>query len=491
MKPIQRASSLAALLAVVILPLAATAQTPSCSGAAYNCFILRAASADVATIASNHGLTEVGDVRPGEPALKLMTGPTSVLPETTLTNLEADADVLGTELVSAGAMTEGATGAGVDTAAPGFQTALTSTGTYAGPETAYFSTPLWNGYMNQPAAGIMNLAAAHADPRPEALGLGVVAIIDTGVDPNHPALAGALVPGYDFILEQAGYASEWNALDPVAHATTEQDLQGVADQSYTTLVDGNAEAFVEQSYTTLVDQSYTTLVDQSYTTLVDSKDLPPGFGHGTMVAGLVRLVAPAAMIMPLRVFDGMGRGNLGDIVRAIYYAVDNGAHVINMSFSTDSYSAELQQAISYAANNGVVCVSSVGNEGGPGHTYPSFFGNVIGVASTNHQDYRSDFTNRGPAFVTLAATGEALMTTFPGGLYAAAWGTSFSSGVVAGTVALLHDANGGSMIPANFYQAAQALTVSAVRADVPQMGAGRLDIDHAMNCGPTGGICNP
>ena len=209
----------------------------------------------------------------------------------------------------------------------------------------------------------MKLDDVHADPRPEALGLGVVAIIDTGVDPNHPLLQGALLPGYDFILDQAGDASEWNALDPAVHATTEQDLQYVADQSYTGIVEGNGFAFVEQSYTAIVEQSYTGIVEQSYTGIVEAKDLPPGFGHGTMVAGLVRLVAPAAMIMPLRVFDEMGQGDLGDIVRAIYYAVDNGANVINMSFSTDSYSAELHQAIMYAEENGVICVSSVGNEG--------------------------------------------------------------------------------------------------------------------------------
>ena len=491
MNPTRKITILSALLAVAILPVSAAAQTPSCSGAVHNCFMLRAASADVGAIATAHALTEVRDVRPGEPALKLMTGPTSVLPETTLANLEADADVLGAELVAASAVTEGATGAGVDTAAPGFQGTLASTGSYSGPETSYFSTTLWNGYMSQPAAGIMNLAAAHADPRPEALGLGVVAVIDTGVDPNHPLLQGALVPGYDFILEQAGNASEWNALDPVVHATTEQDLQAVANQSYTTIVDGNATAFVEQSYTTIVDQSYTTIVDQSYTTIVDSKDLPPGFGHGTMVAGLVRLVAPAAMIMPLRVFDEMGQGDLGDIVRAIYYAVDNGANVINMSFSTDAYSAELHQAILYANQSGVVCVSSVGNEGQLGLTFPSAFGAVIGVASTNDQDARSSFSNFGFGLVFLAATGEALVTSFPGGLYAAAWGTSFSSAIVAGAVALLHDANGGNMIPVNYFQAAQALTMSALHVQPLQLGAGRLDIDHAMNCGPTGGSCNP
>ena len=61
------------------------------------------------------------------------------------------------EMVDMAAVTEGATGAGVDTAAPGFQGTLASTGTYTGPETAYFSTTLWNGFMAQPAVGHLDL----------------------------------------------------------------------------------------------------------------------------------------------------------------------------------------------------------------------------------------------------------------------------------------------------------------------------------------------
>lgn len=477
------------LLIGSLLPAAVGAQTTTCEADVYNCFILRVSSVTYDSVLSSHALTFEQEIRPGEPRLVLVTGPTNTFPETTLANVEAEPSVLGFEMVGSTAMTEGATGAGVDAAHPGLVTSLASTGTYTGPETAYFSAPLWNGYVNQPAAAVMNLSVAHSDPRPEALGLGVVAIIDTGIDPNHPLLSDALVPGYDFLLNQGGNASEWNALDPIVHATTEQDMQAVADQSYTSIVDGNGQAFIEQSYTSIVDQSYTSIVDQSYTSIVDAKDLPPGFGHGTMVAGLVRWVAPAAMIMPLRVFDAWGQGDLGDIIRAIYFAVDNGANVINMSFSTDKYSLELLQAINYANQQGVVCVSSTGNEGKAKPTYPAAFGNVVGVGSTDHDDRQSGFTNWGPAQTTLAATGEALITTFPGGGYAAVWGTSFSSAVIAGTVALLHDANGGDMLAANFFQAAQALTVSAVDLPGPKLGAGRTDIDHAMNCGLTGGGC--
>ena len=61
--------------------------------------------------------------------------------------------------------------------------------------------------------------------------------------------------------------------------------------------------------------------------------MPVAFGHGTMVAGLIHLVAPTARIMPLKAFRADGTSTLADILRAIYFAADNGARVINMSFS--------------------------------------------------------------------------------------------------------------------------------------------------------------
>ena len=91
--------------------------------------------------------------------------------------------------------------------------------------------------------------------------------------------------------------------------------------------------------------------------------LPAAFGHGTMVAGLVHLVAPTAKIMPLKAFKADGSSRVFDIVRAIYYAVEHGARVINMSFSTEALSPAVTRAIHYATDHGVICVSSAGNSG--------------------------------------------------------------------------------------------------------------------------------
>jgi hypothetical protein len=481
MKPNQRIA-IFSLVLIAMLPLTASAQTASCHGEVSNCFLLRVPATGYDALMQAHDLTFREEIRPGDPRLVMVTGPTSVPPENTLANVRAEPGVLGFEAVDMAAVTEGVTGAGGDTGAPAFQGSLSSTGTYSGPETAYFSTPLWNGYMAQPAVAHLDLDLAHAEPYPEALGLGVVAVIDTGVDPDHPLLQGALVPGYDFILDQPGSASEWSALDPAVHATPEQDPRYVADQSFTGIVEGDGVAFIEQSYTGIVEQSYTGIVEQSYTGIVDAMDLPPGFGHGTMVAGLIRLAAPAAMIMPIRAFDGMGRGDLAHIIQAIYWAVDNGANVINMSFSTTANSAELLQAVNYAEENGVVCVSSAGNSGDQTATYPATFGNTLGVGSVDGQDARSDFSSYGNGFVYLAAPGEGLITAFPGGLYAAAWGTSFSAALVAGTVALLHDTDGATLETADIDDAKRALKKTALKLSGLHLGKGRVDADAAFAC---------
>jgi subtilisin family serine protease len=159
------------------------------------------------------------------------------------------------------------------------------------------------------------------------------------------------------------------------------------------------------------------------------------------VAGLVRLVAPTAKIMPLTAFSADGKGDLFDVVRAIYYAVDHGATVINMSFSLEQWSKELVRALNYAADHGVVCVASAGNGGQETMVFPSGFRGVISVGSTDSQDRRSLFSNYGKGLVRLFAPGEGLVTTFPGDHYALVSGTSFSTALVSGAASLLLDRN--------------------------------------------------
>jgi subtilisin family serine protease len=222
------------------------------------------------------------------------------------------------------------------------------------------------------------------------------------------------------------------------------------------------------------------------------------FGHGTMTAGIIHLVAPEAKILPLKSFQANGTGYDSDILRAIYYAVGHNAKVINMSFNYTSYSKELANAVTYATNSGVICVAAAGNSGEDVIVYPAALNGVIDVASTSNSDTPSSFSNYGAPPVWLSAPGEGVMTTYPFSTYAAGWGTSFSTPFVTGATALLvstYNVSGKSAIsvpglgdlpislngnlPSWEPQAAKALSHAQPISD-PQMGHGRLDTYQAM-----------
>ena len=357
---------------------------------------------------------------------------------------------------------------------------LSLQGEYSGAETIYFESSVWEGFMSQPAAELIRLPEIRALESLAAQGFGTVAIIDTGIDESHPVLAGALVPGFDFIENQAGSASEWNALDPNLRTEVREDLQNSADQSFASILEG-------QGQTVSLSSSAKTIVDQSFASILEGADLPSAFGHGTMIAGLIRLVAPGAKIMPLRVFDGDGRADPQDVIQAIYYAADNGANVINMSFSAERPSLELTLAIRYAAERGVVCVSSAGNNARNRKSWPAAFGKVLGVASTDNHGFVSDFSNYGYFLADLAAPGEELITTYPGGHYAVAWGTSFSAALVAGAATLLN-ADEAVDLFVDYQAAEEIFDASSVEPAnlLPYVGSGRLDAFNAFMHGLSG-----
>ena len=474
-----RLTTIAAILLLAGVPaLAAPCENTGDPADMDNCFILRAAKTQHQAVANGHGLTKKKDVAASDPDVILVQGPANLLPETTLANLEADPDVLEVEPATLEALAETSGDAVLGSVGLGTIDSLYVPGVYTGTESAYFTGDLWNGYMAQPAVDLIQLPQLRDLTEAESFGTGVVAIIDTGVDPDHIALQGALVPGYDFLLGQPGIASEWEALDPATRDQIKADLTASGDQSYSTVIEGGATTIDEASSTQII-------ADQSYSTVIETQTLPSGFGHGTMVAGIVRLVAPNAQIMPIRVFNGDGVASLADIIEAIYWAVDNGADVINMSFSVGATSRALERAIFAAKKAKVVLVTSAGNSATEALTYPAAYGEVIGVGSTNLQDEASAFTNTGP-HVLLAAPGEGIVTLFPGNLYAGGWGTSFSSAFVAGTVALLHKITNGGLATINRAKtetatedSADALAVTTTK----QVGVGRLDSEGAYHVG--------
>lgn len=334
--------------------------------------------------------------------------------------------------------------------------------------TWYYGTMVWDPYLFQPATSMLGVTAAQQYSTGQGV---VVALIDTGVDPNNLVLKPMLSGGYDFTRNVAG-GSE---MADVNQSTTE-----VLDQSTTEVLDftDSTTLSLNQSTTEVLDQSTTEVLDQSTTEVLDHNPPPPAFGHGTMTAGLVHLVAPQARIMPLKAFSGNGTATVSAVVQAIYYAIDNGADVISMSFSATQDSSSLRLAVQYANQRGVISVAAVGNSGQQtNQIYPASYNNVIAVASVNNQDNRSLFSNYGNGLVTVAAPGEGVITTYPGtNNYAAGWGTSFSTPLVAGSVALLVQLNTN----AGEQTVEQALRSGAVSENGQGLGAGVVDLPPSI-----------
>jgi len=311
----------------------------------------------------------------------------------------------------------------------------------------YYGTSVTHGYVNQPAAQIIRVAQAHSVFNVS--GAGIVADIDTGVDPNHPALQGVLLAGYDFTRNQPG-GSELNDIS----MSTPPPCQTCA------------AAYVNQHTAAMLDQHTAAMLDGSQYA---------AFGHGTMVMGVIHLVAPTAQLLPLKSFSANGNGSLSNILAAIYYAVQNHASVINMSFDLTTSSTELADAINYANKNNVILAASSGNDGKQEMVYPAGLQNVMGVASTNNQDQRSTFSNYGNQIVWVAAPGEGVITTYPFATYAAGWGTSFSSPMVAGTASLLVNMQSSTSENQASWAVAHAKWIGL------NMGNGRLDVYGSLS----------
>jgi subtilisin family serine protease len=320
---------------------------------------------------------------------------------------------------------------------------------------SYYGATVWHGYLVQPGNQLIRSAQAQSAFNTTGSGV-VVAVIDTGVDINHPVLKAVLYKGYDFTRNTAGgnedvdvsgnSSSNSNSASP---ATLDQRTVAVLDQRSVAVLDGGGNNYSD-------------------------------FGHGTMTAGLVHLVAPQAKIMPLKVFTASGSAYESDILRAIYYAVGNGAQVMSMSWNLSSYSTELAKAIQYSNGKGVVSIASAGNDGQRTAVYPAALPGVIDVASTSNNDVQSSFTNYGAPPVWMAAPGEGIVTTYPWSTYAAGWGTSFSTPLVAGTAALMMGTNSkcsSSTVPSG-------LAAAHYIGDL-DMGFGRLDSYQAIQaCSP-------
>ena len=307
-------------------------------------------------------------------------------------------------------------------------------------------------YKNQPAMQLIrsNEAKAYSTGRSV-----VVADINSQVDYGHPALRGHLTGGYDFVATRPGGSGSLN-----------QAETGFLDQAETGFLDQEA-SFLQQAETGFLDTSMLPLASAN-----------PAYAHGTLCAGIIAAMAPDSMIMPLRAFDDQGRADLFILAKAVRYAADNGANVINMSFGTLDQSKALKNSIDYARGKGVILVASAGNNNTSTPQYPAALAGVLTVASTNLTDVKASFSNYGN-YVFADGPGVRIISAYPGGLYAVVSGTSFSAPEVAATAALIR--------AVRTWGIASSISSTAVDIDnknpdyINKLGYGRIDVLRAVN----------
>jgi len=245
----------------------------------------------------------------------------------------------------------------------------------------------------------------------------IVADINSAVDASHPAIAGHLVGGYDFVANKPAGAA-------------------ALDQSSASFMDQSSASFMDQSSASFMDQSSASFMDQSSASFMDATGT--AYAHGTLCVGIIAAMAPQSMIMPLRVFDEQGRADTFTIAKAIRYAAKNGSQVINMSFGTLSPSNALKSAVEFAQKSGAILVASAGNHNTNQPQYPAALSGVIAVAATDLMDRKASFSNYGGSVFT-DAPGDKIFSAFPGNLYAVVSGTSFSAPAVAAIAGLIRN----------------------------------------------------
>jgi subtilisin family serine protease len=321
--------------------------------------------------------------------------------------------------------------------------------------TTFYGTSVLKSYVDQPALTLQHVNEA----RSLSTGAGTrVAYIDTGVDPYHPALRPWLDPGVDLLNNRS--ASE---------------LDGLSE---------SMGSLLDESMGSLLDRRFFFILDAGMASSIDGGNantaLPPALGHGTLVAGTIHVVAPDARLVPIKAFDPYGYTTMFTIVEGVYSAKDLDVDVLNMSFSTAQDSVTLRKAIADAWASGVAIVASVGNDGkNLSNVFPASYPRVFGVGATDFSDHLASFSNYGKA-VSVVATGAFVISTAPGGRYAAAWGTSFSAPMVSGAIALLAQSRG--------HGHANSSAVINTADDIDnvnpeyalQLGKGRINVRRAL-----------
>lgn len=210
----------------------------------------------------------------------------------------------------------------------------------------------------------------------------IVAVLDTGVQSDHPDLQGRLVQGI-------------NVVDP-SHAPED-------DVGHGTHVAGIIAAEVN---------------------------------NNEGVAGMTWFTK----IMPIKVLDSTGAGSTYSVAEGIIWATDHGANVINMSLGNYAEADFLHDALKYAYERGVVLVAATGNDNTDRPGFPAAYPEVLAVSATDPDESRAEYSNYGD-YVDVVAPGTSIPSTYPGSRYAALSGTSMACPHVAALASLVLAAN--------------------------------------------------
>lgn len=307
----------------------------------------------------------------------------------------------------------------------------------------------------------------------------VIAVIDSGIQISHPDLKNNI----------------WNNLREIPSNNIDDDGNGFID-------DVNGWDFVNNT------------PDPSPKFTVGWTEA--GVSHGTMVAGIIAArgnnnegvagVTWQAQIMALKVLGDKGEGKLSNVIRAVDYAIANGADIINLSFVSFNYSDGMQEAIRRAHKAGIIIVAAAGNEQADGvgydidktPIYPACYDGeligenmVIGVAATDALDQKAKFSSYGSRCVDLVAPGISFFSAvtagsvadFPSKLYDGYWsGTSMAAPQVTATLALIAQAN-PELSRREIVNILFASTdnISRLNPDYAgKLGNGRLNVDRAV-----------
>lgn len=161
------------------------------------------------------------------------------------------------------------------------------------------------------------------------------------------------------------------------------------------------------------------------------------YGHGTFVTGIILLTAPDVQILPIRAFNCDGVGDQFAVAQSIYWAVEQGADIINMSFGSVDHTNILDNAINEAIHNDISLVASAGNDSTETVYYPAAYPEVIAVTALDQNELRAPFSNYGD-HIDIAAPGVHVYSALPGEYLWGTWsGTSFSAPFVTGAVAFI------------------------------------------------------